>query len=107
MAMDSEVKLEAEQSMLKEGVTYTYLWQGVGVKEPTAAVTTVRAENSGDYVLLVGDGDCYVADTFSLTVERALLQAQSIYHVDYGDKLTFKSVAERTAFYSIELEGGR
>ena len=89
---DSEVKLEAEQSMLKEGVTYTYLWQGVGVKEPTAAVTTVRAENSGDYVLLVGDGDCYVADTFSLTVERALLQAQSIYHVDYGDKLTLKAL---------------
>lgn len=88
---DSEVRLQADQSLLKEGVAYTYLWQGLGVKEPAAASTMVRAETTGEYVLLVGDGDCYVTDTLTLTVERALLQAQSVYHVDQGDNLTLKA----------------
>lgn len=87
----SEVSLEADKSKLKPEVNYTYFWQGNGVKNNISSSTMIRPEKSGDYILAVGDGDCFVSDTISVTVQRARIELPLVYHVKSGDDLTLKA----------------
>lgn len=86
-----ELTLEADRDGLKPEVTYSYLWRGDGVKNNTAASTAVKPEEGGEYVLVVGDGDCFFADTISLSVERGRLELPLVYHIKSGDNLTLKA----------------
>lgn len=102
VCVGEEVTLEADQSQLLPDVNYTYLWQGKGITRNVTATTTFRAEESGEYVLVVGDGDCYRTDTLDLIVERVQLEVPAVYQVMQGESLKLQATVNGAPASSLD-----
>lgn len=87
-------EMAADQERLDKNTEYTYFWQGKGIQNHLAATTSVLAEESGKYILTVGDGDCFVMDTVALTVVKAQLRVPLVYHINKGDNLTLTATVD-------------
>lgn len=90
LCFGQNVELRVDQTVLKEGIQYAYLWWGNGIQGDTAAVTSFRAEKDGVYRLMVADGDCYSTDTVDLTVKKYRLEIDKIYSVKKGGDITLQ-----------------
>lgn len=100
------ITLKADATLLKAGVSYSYLWSGKALTSRIAPETQVKVEEDGDYHLLVSDGDCYVADTVSLKVLKNRLDVKAVHHVMKGDGLTIRGYVNNDSLTLLTWEVG-